>query len=223
MTMSRSTKHLRASLLTLLLAAAVPVLQGCFPVAAAGLAAGAITFSDRRSVASQAVDQEIEGQAGSRIDARLGPDAHVNVTAYNRVVLLTGEVPNDAAKAQAEAIAKELAFTQVVVNELRIGPPSSKAARADDAGLTLKVKARLASHEGISPNHVKVVTEAGTVHLMGLLTEAEGKLAVDIARTTVGVDRVVNAIQIITASQAAYLDRREEPAPQSKAPERRAP
>lgn len=221
MSMPRSPKQLRPLLLALLLAAAVPALQGCFPVAAAGLAVGAVTFSDRRSVASQAVDNEIESQASSRIDARLGPDAHVNVTAYNRVVLLTGEVPNDAAKTQAEALAKELSFTQVVVNELRVGPPSSKGSRADDAGLTLKVKTRLTSHEGISPNHVKVVTENGTVHLMGLLTDAEAKLAVDIARNTVGVDKVVNAIQVITEAQAAYLDRREETAPRAKSPERR--
>ena len=208
-------------LAALLLAAAVPALQGCFPVAAAGLAVGAVTLSDRRSVASQAVDNEIEGQASSRIATRLGPDAHVNVTAYNRVVLLTGEVPSDAAKAQAETIAKDLSFTQVVINELRIGPASSKGSRADDAGMTLKVKARLASHEGVSPNHVKVVTEAGTVHLMGLLTDAEARLAVDVARNTIGVDKVVNAIQVITPAQAAYLDRREETVPVSRPPERR--
>lgn len=206
--MSR-TRRISYSLVALL-AVATPLLQGCFPVAAAGLAAGAITLSDRRSVASQAVDNEIEGQVAKRIENRLGPDAHVNVTAYNRVVLLTGEVPSEAAKAQAEALARELSFTQVVTNELRVAPPSSTKARADDAAITFKVKARLATYDGISPNHVKVVTENQVVYLMGLLTDREVKLAVDVARTTIGVAKVVNVIQTVSEEQAAYLDRREE-------------
>lgn len=196
--------------LVALLAAATPLLQGCFPVAAAGLAAGAITLSDRRSVASQAVDNEIEGQVAKRIESRLGPDAHVNVTAYNRVVLLTGEVPSESAKAQAETLTREMSFTQVVTNELRMAPPSSTKARADDSALTFKVKARLATYEGISPNHVKVVTENKVVYLMGLLTDREAKLAIDVARMTIGVAQVVNVIQVISDEQAAYLDRREE-------------
>lgn len=196
--------------LVALLCVATPLLQGCFPVAAAGLAAGALTLSDRRSVASQAVDNEIEGQVAKRIENRLGPDAHVNVTAYNRVVLLTGEVPTASAKTQAETLARELSFTQVVTNELRVAPASSTVARADDAAITFKVKARLATYDGISPNHVKVVTENKTVYLMGLLTDREAKLAIDVARTTIGVASVVNVVQVISDDQAAYLDRQEE-------------
>lgn len=210
--MNRLHRKYRLSLpLVALLAAATPTLQGCFPVAAAGLAAGAITLSDRRSVASQAVDNEIEGQVAKRIENRLGPDAHVSVTAYNRVVLLTGEVPSESAKTQAEALTREMPFTQVVTNELRIAAASSTAARAEDSALTFKVKARLSTYDGISPNHVKVVTENKVVYLMGLLTDREAKLAIDVARTTIGVTQVVNVIQVISDDQAAYLDRREEP------------
>lgn len=197
----------------ILLAALVPVLSGCFGAAAVGVGAGALALADRRATEVQVTDQAIELRAGNRIAERFGNNTHVNVTSYNRTVLLTGEAPDAAAKAEIEKIVSAVPNVKALSNELQIGPVSTLTSRGNDAFITSKVKARFIDADRFSANHVKVVTEAGVVHLMGLVTQKEAAAAVEIARTTGGVRKVVRVFEIIDEAEAARLS--PPPAPQS--------
>jgi osmotically-inducible protein OsmY len=175
-------------------------LQGCVPLIAGGAGATVLAIEDRRTAGAQTEDKEIDLRGESRINERLGDKAHVNVTSYNRNVLLTGEAPDAAAKAQIEKIVREIANVRGVVNEIQIAGVSSYSSRGNDTYITSKVKARfIDGHSGFSANHVKVVTESNAVYLLGLVTRAEAEAAVEIARTTGGVQKVVRVFEYIAA------------------------
>lgn len=184
--------RLRRAYALLALAAAVASLQGCPAVVGIGAVGTAMVIAeDRRSSATQVDDQAIEVRASSRISERFGEKAHVSVTSFNRSVLLTGEVPDAAAKVEAERITLAIANVRRVTNELEISAPSSKSARSNDSFITGKVQARFLDAGRFNPLHFKVVTESGVVYLMGIVTEQEAADAVEIARTTAGVRKVV--------------------------------
>jgi osmotically-inducible protein OsmY len=135
-----------------------------------------------------------------------GPDAHVNIASFNRKVLLTGEVRDEAAKAAVEREVKAIEGVQSVANELEISGPSSYTARSSDALITTKVKASLVDMKTISATSFKVVTERGTVYLMGRVTQREGQLAADIARGVSGVQKVVKNLEYITEDELRLID-----------------
>jgi osmotically-inducible protein OsmY len=191
---------MRARLLGLLCAAALlPGLQGCVPVVAgAAVGTGVLIAEDRRSGGTVVDDQGIELKILNRIESSgLGDTAHVNVTSYNRVVLLTGEVPTAEAKARLAAMAQEVGGVRLVLNEVAVGPASSFADRSQDTYLTSKVKARFVEAQKFSPNHVKVVTEAGVVYLLGLVQRDEAASASALAAGTGGVRKVVEAFEYL--------------------------
>jgi len=180
------------------LLALVPQLQGCLPLVIGGAGATALALDDRRSVGAQAEDKEIDVRGEIRIKDLFGDRAHVNVTSYDRNVLLTGEVPDAAAKAEIENIVREINNVRGVVNEIQVAGVSSYTSRGNDSYLTSIVKARFVDNGGIvSANLVKVVTESSVVYLMGLVTRREAEEAVDIARTTSGVQKVVRVFEYV--------------------------
>ncbi len=195
----------------ILLAALVPVLSGCFGAAAVGVGAGALAFADRRATEAQVTDEGIELRSGSRISEKYGSNTHVNVTSYNRTVLLTGEVPDAAAKTGIEKVVAEVPNVKAISNELQVAGTSTLAARSNDTYITSKVKARFIDTNKFAANHVKVVTEAGVVYLMGLVTQTEANDAVEVARTTGSVLKVVRVFEIIGADEARRLS--PQPAP----------
>ncbi len=177
--------------------ALMPVFAGCAAVAIGGAAAtGVIVAEDRRTVGTITEDQGIELKAASRIEEKVR-DAHINITSYNRAVLLTGEVPTEAAKADAERIARAVENVRSVFNELTVGANSSVQARTNDSVITSKVKARFVDGSKFSPLHVKVVTENGVVYLLGLVKRQEAAEATEIARTTGGVSKVVRVFEYL--------------------------
>lgn len=191
----------------LLLATALPALQGCFPVVAAGVGVGALAVADRRSLGTQTTDEENEWKVGNRISGQFGSErVHVNVTSYNRRVLLTGEAASAADRDEIGRIAAGVVDVTNVSNEIQIGPVSAFSSRSNDAYITSKVKARFLDGNRFSPNFVKVVTESSVVYLLGIVTQAEASAAVDIARTTSGVKKVVNVTQIIGENEAKAID-----------------
>lgn len=190
--------------LTLLLAT-LPFLAGCFGAAAVGVGAGALAYADRRPIETQTVDEGIELRAQARIGERFGDRVHVNVTSYNRTVLLTGEAPDAATRAEVEKIVAGVPNVKAISNEIAIAGPSSLASRANDTYITSKVKARFIDANQFAANHVKVVTEDAVVYLMGLVTEREAAAAVEIARTTGGVKKVVRVFEIISEAEARRL------------------
>jgi osmotically-inducible protein OsmY len=181
--------------------ALVPVLllSGC-PAAIVG--AGALTYGvaeDRRTSGTMIDDDNIETRVSRGVRERYGENTHVNVTSFNRSVLLTGEVPEDARKADIEKLAQGAGNVRNITNELQVGAPSSLGARANDSYITTKVKGRILDSNKVNPIHVKVVTEAGVVYLMGIVTEQEAADAVDVARNTGGVVKVVRIFDLCKA------------------------
>jgi len=183
----------------LLLALAAPfcilTLEGCIPVAAVGVGMGMVSAFDRRTTGAQVDDEGLELRVSNRISERFGDRAHVNVTSYNRVVLLTGEAFDAAMKDEIEKLATAVQGVRGVTNELRVAPISAYSGRAHDSGITGKVKARFVDANKFNAVHVKVVTEASVVYLLGIVTEKEGNDAAELARTTSGVRRVVKVFE----------------------------
>ena len=200
------TPYAKRILTWLLLAALTPALVGCFGAAAVGMGAGVMLAVDRRPTETVLTDEGIEVRAANRITEKLGERAHVNVTSFNRSVLLTGEVPDAAAKAEAEKLASGVPNVKAISNELQVAGVSSLGVRSNDAYITSKVKARFVDASQFSANHVKVVTEAGTVFLIGLVTQREADAAVEVARTTGGVMRVIRMFEIISEEEARRID-----------------
>lgn len=180
------------------LLALVAALQGCAPLIVGGaVAGGAMVAVDRRHADIMATDERIEIQATNRINELFKDKGHINVTSFNRQVLLTGEAPTDALKQEAERAAATTPEVKTVINELVIGPPSELGARSNDTYITSLVKSRFVTAQKFNPIYVKVVTERATVYLMGLVTKREADDATQIARTTSGVKRVVRVFEYI--------------------------
>jgi osmotically-inducible protein OsmY len=186
--------------------AASTVLSACAPLVVGGVAVGGTMMAiDRRSSGNQVEDQAIELKAPAQITAAIGDKAHVNVTSYNRVVLLTGEVPTDADRAAAEQAVARVEGVRSVVNELAVMGNSSFTARSNDSFITGIVKAALLDAKDMQSNAIKVVTERGVVYLMGRVTEREATRATEIARAQSGVQKVVRVFEILTEAELANL------------------
>lgn len=176
---------------------AAPLLQGCFTVAAVGMGTAAMIAADRRSPGIYVEDEAIEWRFLSAMQAD-NRGAHVSGVSYNRRLLLIGEVPTDDEKRRIEEVARRVENIREVINELVVGPATSTASRGNDALVTSNVKARMLNNGGrFSVNHIKVYTENSAVFLMGLVTPAEGDAAVEVARSTQGVLRVVKVFEYI--------------------------
>lgn len=200
----------RRTLLTGLCALAVlPALQGCFPLVAGGAATGAIMLADRRTSGSFVEDEGIEWRTRNRLQERFGSSANFSITSYNRNVLLTGQVPNEAARAEAGRIATSVENVNGIINEIEVAGISSLTSRSNDTLITSRVKARFVDNQTFGAHHVKVVTENGTVFLMGIVTRREADAATDVARTTAGVQKVVRVFEYISEEDAKRLDNRD--------------
>ena len=189
--------RLAAGVLSAVLVA--PLLQGCFPVLAGGMAAGVLAIDDRRTLATQAEDKTIFAKAESRIVERFGDKVHINVTSFNRRVLLTGEVPDDKTRAEIERVVGGVENVGNIVNELQVAGISSLTARTNDSIITGKVKGNFIDQRDMHANAFKVVTEASVGYLMGLVTRAEGDRAASVAARTSGVKQVVKVFEYVPA------------------------
>jgi osmotically-inducible protein OsmY len=196
----------RSVLLPTLLAA---LLAGCAPVLVGGAAVGgALVVSDRRSTGIQLEDEGLELKVGQRIRTLAGERSHVSVNSYNRQVLLTGEVFNEADKAAIEQAAAKVDGVRSVVNDLGVMWPSSTSERSRDLLLAGKVKATFVDASGLSANAFHITVERGVVYLMGRVTEEEAVRAIDLTRTVSGVVKVVRLVEILTPEQLANLKAR---------------
>ena len=178
--------------------AAAAALEACAPLAVTAAAGGAMMISDRRSPGIYVEDENIEWKVFALL--REGyPGAHINATAFNRRVLLTGEAPTEEMKKKAEDTVRAVTNVREVVNEIKVAGASSLAARGNDALITSNVKALMVNNGNkFSPLHIKVLTEANVVYLMGLVSQAEGDAAADIARRAQGVLRVVKVFEYVS-------------------------
>ena len=172
-------------------------LSACVPVVIGGAAAGGAVAADRRTSGIFVEDENIELKAVKYMETTLGENAHVNVTSYNRNVLLTGEVPNEAAKTSAEAFVKSIQNVRAITNEIAVGPKTSISSRSNDTYLTSKVKTKFVTENQFPANYVKIVTENSVVYLLGIVNKTEADAAAEIARNTDGVDKVVKVFEYI--------------------------
>jgi osmotically-inducible protein OsmY len=182
----------------LLIFVAAVQLSACAPLVVGGMVGGAMVASDRRSPGIQLEDEGIEQRSATAIRENFGSKEHVNITSYNRQVLITGEVSTDTVRRQIESLIGRVENVRAVVNELVIGPASSTGDRANDVVLVAKVKASMVDTEDVFANVFKVVGERGTVYLMGRVTQREAKRATDVVRGVSGVKRVVRVFEYIT-------------------------
>jgi osmotically-inducible protein OsmY len=182
-------------------ASLIASLSGCFPLVVGGVAMGAAATADRRTLGAQTEDKSITVKAEMRLNKLGGDFAHINIASFNRKVLITGEVPDQSTKAAAEREVRAIEGVQTVYNELEIGAPASYTARSSDALVTTRVKASLVEMNTISAASFKVVTENGTVFLMGRVTQREGDVATDVTKSVTGVQRVVKLFEYISEAE----------------------
>ncbi|MEI6318731.1 MAG: BON domain-containing protein [Pseudomonadota bacterium] len=177
--------------------------SGCVPLIVGGVATGVLVADDRRTSGTVVDDQSIELRLANDISTQFGKVSNTNLTSYNRVVLITGEATTEQVRAGIEKLVRAYPNVRHVQNEMQVAGPSSLTARSNDSFITGRVKARIVDNQArgkdprVQANHVKVITEASVVYLMGLVTAAEADQAADIARTTSGVTRVVRVFELI--------------------------
>lgn len=181
----------------------VGALAGCAPLVLGTAAGGALFATDRRTSGAQVEDQTIEIKASNRLRDVVSDKGHVNTNAYNRMLLLTGEVPTDAERAAAEQSVQNIENLNGVVNEIAVMPASSVSTRGNDIVLSTKVRATLVDAPDLISNAFKVVVERGEVYLMGMVTEREAKRSSELISTIKGVRRVVKVFQILTEDELA--------------------
>jgi osmotically-inducible protein OsmY len=182
----------------ILCAALASSLSGCIAVMAGSAVMGAVASADRRTLGAQTEDKGIAVKGDVRVAKVVGDAGHVNVTSYNRRVLLTGEVRDEEMKAAVEREVKGIDNVVSVDNELEIAGPSSYTSRSSDALITTKIKASLVDKKTVSAVSFKVVTERGNVYLMGIVTPREGNIASQVAQGVSGVQRVVKIFEYIS-------------------------
>ena len=193
---------LRLTLLASALAAST-LMSGCALLVGGAIVGSSMVATDRRTSGTQLEDQNIEFKSGKRISDAIGERGHVNVTSYNRLVLITGEVPTEADKASVEQAITRIENVRSVINELGVTAPSSIGTRSNDTLLTSKVKASMVDAKDVQSGAYKVVTERSVVYLMGRVTEREANRAADIARGVSGVAKVVKVFEVVTEGELA--------------------
>lgn len=176
-------------------------LSACAPIVVGGAMVGSLMATDRRTAGTQVEDEGIELRAGSRIRDNLGERVRVSVTSYNRQVLLTGEAPNAQDKQLVEQVVSKVENVRAIVNEIGIMGNATLTQRSSDTLVTGRVKASMVDASDLFANAFKVVTDRGTVYLMGRVTQREAERATDIARSTSGVQKVVRVLEIISEDE----------------------
>lgn len=191
------------------------VLAGCVPVVLGGVAMGSVVSSDRRTTGTQVEDEGIELRAVNRVQALFGDriDIHVNVTSYNRQVLLTGELPTESDRQAVLQAVISADAVRSVINELVVAPAAPLTQRSNDTFITGKVRASLVDAKDLPATAFKVVTERSVVYLMGRVTQREATRAGSIASGVTGVVKVVRVFEYVTEEDLALQNAARVPSP----------
>ena len=206
--MTHQTHRLTRLCSVLLLSlAAAGSLTACFPLMLGGaVVGGTVVLTDRRTTGSQVEDEGIELKASNRLHDVLAPArGRISVTSYNQLVLVTGEVISDADRQLVEQTVSRVEKVRSIVNEVSVVASLSSSTLGTETLLTSRVKAALVDSKDPLANVVKVVSERGTVYLMGRLTEREALAAVESVRGVSGVQKVVRVFEIISEADLSAL------------------
>ena len=200
------------------------LLSACAPAMFGGVLGTAMVASDRRTSGTQVDDESLEIRGAAAMRENFGTNTHISLTSYNRQVLLTGEVPSDRERQLAEQLVSKLPNVRSIVNELAVGPASSLSDRSSDALITARVKAAMVDTEDVFANIYKVVTERGTVYLMGRVTQREAQRATEVTRGVSGVKRVVRVFEYLSEDELRAMQPKKsgvdlnQPSPPAPAP-----
>ena len=196
----------RCAMAVLLGALATTSLTGCIPLVMGGAAlGGAVVYTDRRTSGSQIEDQSIELKAYNRLREAPGDRARLSVASFNQLALITGETTSEADKALAEQTVAKIENVRSTVNEATVASALTSQSLGSDSILTGKVKAAIVDTKDLQVNAFKVVTDRGTVYLMGRVTEREAARAAEVTRRVSGVKKVVRVFEVITEAELAEL------------------
>ena len=202
---------MKTLLVALSAAAAASLMSACAPlILGSAMVGGALVAVDRRTAGTQLEDEAIELKAGARA-REVSPAGHINVTSYNRMLLVTGEVPNDVDRKAVEQVVGRIENVRSVVNELAVAGNSALGVRSSDSLISGKVKASFIDAKDLQAQAIKVTTERGVVYLMGMVTEREATRASDVARSISGVHKVVRVFELISEAELASLQPRSAP------------
>lgn len=193
----------RLALAGLVIALGSATLSACAPLMLGGAAAGAFMATDRRTSGMQVEDKSIQIKASNRLSDALGGRGHINVNAYNRTVLLTGEVDTEADRVNAEQAVARVENVVKVINQLIVGPASSLSTRSSDVLLAGKVRATFVDARDLMSNAFDIVVERGEVYLMGIVTEREANRAAELTSSIPGVLKVVKVFEVISEDELA--------------------
>lgn len=206
---TRRLRPLRRPLVRVLLGATLLLgLQGCVEMMVGTAVVGTIAATDRRTLGAQTDDKAIALKAEARVPALIGEAGHVNIASFNRKVLLTGEVRDDATRTLVENEITGIQGVQGVVNEIVVAERSNYTSRGNDSLITGKVKASFVDTKSLAANAIKVVTERGVVYLMGRVTQREGQRAAEVTQGVSGVVRVVKVFDYINEDELRDIDKR---------------
>lgn len=208
--MNKWTRVSRPLAAVVLCGAVITSLQGCVEMAVGSAVVGTLAATDRRTFGAQTEDKAILFKGETRVANLVGSAGHVNVASFNRKVLLTGEVRDEAMRESVEREVGNIEGVQSIVNDLEISGVSSFTSRSNDSLITGKVKASFVDAKDLYANSIKVVTERGVVYLMGRVTQREGQLAADVARGVSGVRKVVKVFEYISEDDLRQLTRTSE-------------
>ena len=206
MTRTSTLPHLRLLVGALAASTALISLSACAPIIiGSAMVGGTMMVTDRRTSGTQIEDQAIELKVLSRVKEAVAERGHINVTSYNRLVLITGEVPTEADKLAVEQSIARIENVRSIVNELAVSGSASLTSRSNDTLLTSKVNASFVDARDVLSNSFKVVTERGTVYLMGRVTEREATRASDLARSVSGVQKVVRVFELLSEAELTQM------------------
>ena len=172
-------------------------LTACAPLIIGGAVTAVALTEDRRTGGAFVDDETIENRALIKVKSRFGDQVHVNITSYNRHLLLSGEASSDTVKRGVEDEVSTVPGIKRIFNEMVVGPQAGVIAVSNDTRLTTIIKTRFLEANRVQANHVKVVTEAKVVFLMGIVKRTEADAATQLASTTSGVARVVRLFEYL--------------------------
>jgi osmotically-inducible protein OsmY len=207
--MTSFMKYSKRRIAPALVLVASAYLSACVPlpflVGGAVMGGSVVVATDRRTAGTQLEDQGIELKSSNRISESLGERVHVNVMAYNRQVLLTGEAPNAGDKQAVEKIVAGVENVRNIVNEIEVLGISTMGQRSSDAVVTGRVKATLIDDKELNSNAFKITTEHGVTYLMGRVTQREATLATDRIAAVSGVQRLVRVLEYISEEELVRI------------------
>jgi osmotically-inducible protein OsmY len=180
-------------------------LSGCFPLAAGGAIVTGFVAADRRSAGAQLEDQNIEIKAGNQLRLNIGDRAHINITSYNRQVLITGEVPSAQDQARAEQLVRAVDNVSTVLNELAVMGNTTLTERSNDVITAGRVKAAIFDAQDLTGNAFKITIERNVVYVLGRVTAREAKRVTEVLTAVPGVKKVVRVLEVITEEELARI------------------